>query len=88
MQMKHLILTLSLILGFGTSAFKVNAEDYWGWNMDMDYPTFYQMETINECSGGYGDLVFENGFFKADKDIVFIHTGGSAALFAYETDLV
>ena len=39
---------------------------------------------------GFDGMVslIQNGFFKADKDIVFIHTGGSAALFAYETDLV
>ena len=28
------------------------------------------------------------GFFAKDQNIVFLHTGGSAALFAYETDLL
>jgi L-cysteate sulfo-lyase len=28
------------------------------------------------------------GFFDKDQNIVFLHTGGSAALFAYETDLL
>lgn len=32
--------------------------------------------------------LIQDGFFKTDKDVVFIHTGGSAALFAYETELV
>jgi L-cysteate sulfo-lyase len=27
------------------------------------------------------------GFFRADQNVVFLHTGGSAALFAYEADL-
>ncbi len=29
-----------------------------------------------------------SGFFKADENILFLHTGGSAALFAYESALV
>ena len=36
---------------------------------------------------GFVSLI-QNGFFETDKDVVFIHTGGSAALFAYETELV
>ena len=32
--------------------------------------------------------LIQNGFFETDKDVVFIHTGGSAALFAYESELV
>ena len=32
--------------------------------------------------------LIQDGFFETDKDVVFIHTGGSAALFAYETELV
>ena len=27
------------------------------------------------------------GFFRADQNVVFLHTGGSAALFGYEADL-
>jgi 1-aminocyclopropane-1-carboxylate deaminase/D-cysteine desulfhydrase-like pyridoxal-dependent ACC family enzyme len=27
------------------------------------------------------------GFFRTDQNIVFLHTGGAAALFAYEADL-
>ena len=27
------------------------------------------------------------GFFDGDQNVVFLHTGGSAALFAYEADL-
>jgi 1-aminocyclopropane-1-carboxylate deaminase/D-cysteine desulfhydrase-like pyridoxal-dependent ACC family enzyme len=26
------------------------------------------------------------GFFSKDQNVVFLHTGGAAALFAYETD--
>jgi L-cysteate sulfo-lyase len=29
-----------------------------------------------------------NGFFTKDQNVVFLHTGGAAALFAYEADLV
>ena len=32
--------------------------------------------------------LIQNGFFETDKDVVFIHTGGSVALFAYESELV
>ena len=28
-----------------------------------------------------------NGFFRPDQNVVFLHTGGAAALFAYETEL-
>ena len=39
---------------------------------------------------GFDGMVslIQDGFFETDKDVVFIHTGGSAALFAYETELV
>jgi 1-aminocyclopropane-1-carboxylate deaminase/D-cysteine desulfhydrase-like pyridoxal-dependent ACC family enzyme len=35
---------------------------------------------------GMIDLI-ENGSFEADSTIVFVHTGGSAALFAYADQL-
>jgi len=56
------------------SAFKVNADEYWGWDMDLDYPTYYQMETINEC-GGYGAPLFKNGFFRADNQSNLVEYG-------------
>ena len=39
---------------------------------------------------GFDGMVslIQNGFFETDKDVVFIHTGGSVALFAYESELV
>ena len=39
---------------------------------------------------GFDGMVslIQTGFFETDKDVVFIHTGGSAALFAYESELV
>jgi len=39
---------------------------------------------------GFDGMVslIQQGFFATDKDLVFIHTGGSAALFAYGTELV
>ena len=62
--------------------------------------TYKAIDLAAKCEGllldpvysakGFDGLVslIHNAFFKTDKDVVFIHTGGSAALFAYGVELV
>ncbi len=43
---------------------------------------FGQPRKVNAMAGLIGEI--RKGMFSKDENIVFVHTGGSAALFAYE----
>jgi len=58
--------------------------DHAGWRrLWTGYLTFYETVLPEEVYAATWERLFADGAYEPDRDVVFVHTGGSPGLFAY-----